>query len=121
MNPLLKIAITAALILLTIIFGLFLHKTGKPYSTALLTVHKLLTVGFAVFITLMVVQVFKVSATDALFTGMMVCSAVSLVLLLASGGLLSVDKWHDMMLCVHRIATIVFVVSVAMMMYKFKV
>lgn len=114
----LKIGINIGLIIITIIVGFFLHKTGKPYSTAMLAVHKLLTVGFTIFITLMVLQVLKLQSPDALFTWVLVLSAVSLAGLLASGGMLSTDKFFDAALWIHRICTGVFVVSIAIMLWQ---
>ena len=106
-----KVLINFILILSTIVVGFFLHKTGKPYSSAMLAAHKFLTVGFAVFITFMLIGFLKTHSPGNIFTWMVVISTLSLAALLISGGLLSVDKYFDAMQILHRIATGLFVIS----------
>lgn len=106
-----KVLINFILILSTIVVGVFLHKAGKPYSSAMLAAHKVLTIAFAVFITFMLIAFLKTHSPGNLFTWMVVISTVSLAALLVSGGLLSVDKYFDIMQIAHRIATGFFVVS----------
>lgn len=106
-----KVLINVILILVTIVIGIFLTKAGKPYSSAMLSMHKLFTLAFAIFLTMMLIQYLKVQSPDSLFTVMLITSAVALVVLLVSGGVLSVDKLYDTMIVVHRIATGVFVIS----------
>ena len=114
-----KVAINTALILVTILFGFVLHKTGKPYNTALLTIHKLATIGFVIYFTLILVNFFKTTGTGTIPLLLPVLAVLFILLLLVSGALLSLDRFQPVMLLVHRVSTIAFLALTAGIFYLF--
>jgi len=82
----------AVFLLVIFVFGYWVSRAGKPYSVALLTVHKL--TGVAVGITLVVMAV-RVHNETALTGGQISTLAVTVFLflvLVAAGGLISTEK-----------------------------
>jgi hypothetical protein len=49
---------------MTIILGFVLHKTGKPYNNAIFTLHKLVTIGFTLFLALIVIDFLKTNESN---------------------------------------------------------
>lgn len=108
----LKIAINAILLVITIIAGLFMHKMGKPYNNIVFSIHKFATIGFVVFLAFLLFnysKTYDIELYPSIFAAM---AALSVLVLMISGALLSLDKFFDRMLLVHRISTFTFVVFV---------
>ena len=114
-----KTIVNIALILITVVAGIILHKAGKPYNTGLFTVHKLATVAFAVLIIRMVIACAKNYGLNFFTTILLILSAVSVLGLLISGGAMSLNKSHELMLTIHRISTAVFLLSISGLFYEF--
>ena len=114
-----KTIIDIALLLITLMLGVILHKTGKPYQQLILAVHKIGTLGFGIYITILVVHQLKLYGWDALLVVCSIIAGISLIVLIASGALLSADKLHDAMLKVHRIATLALLLSTAGIFFEF--
>jgi hypothetical protein len=112
-----KVIINIALILITVIIGYILHVKGRPYNTAIFTVHKLASIAFIIFIALILISFARDNDLDALFMSMLVVAAASIIILLVSGGM-SLDKLHLQMMWVHRIFSGAFVISIAIIFYK---
>jgi hypothetical protein len=113
-----KVIINIALILITVIIGYILHVKGRPYNTAIFTVHKLASIAFIIFIALILISFARDNDLDALFMSMLVVAAASIIILLVSGGMMSLDKLHLQMMWVHRIFSGAFVISIAIIFYK---
>lgn len=113
-----KVLINIALILITVIIGYILHIKGRPYNTALFTVHKLASLAFIIFTALILAGFARDNDLDVLFTVMLVVAAASIVVLLVSGGMMSLDKLHLQMMWVHRIFSGAFVISIAIIFCK---
>ena len=56
MGLLTKVLINIALILITVVIGYILHGKGRPYNSALFTVHKLASVAFIIFTAIILVS-----------------------------------------------------------------
>jgi hypothetical protein len=113
-----KVMINIALILITMIMGFILHKTGKPYNSALLTIHKLATLGFVIFISFVLVSYTGNYGLSVSFTAFLILAILSIIGLLVSGGMLSLDRMHFTMMWLHRIFAAGFVICIAVIFYK---
>ena len=100
-----KIIINSALMLITIVLGVVLHKTGKPYNNLLFTAHKLITLGFVVYLAIVMVNYDKLNGFNPLLVAFTVLLMLSVIALMVSGALLSLDKLETAMLKLHRIST----------------
>ena len=93
------------LFILTLVFGFWLSKAGKPYNGILFNFHKLIALGAVVFA---VVQISKTGiAGSPLLIAALVAAGLCAAALFASGALMSIGKWnYNVTLTVHRIAII---------------
>jgi len=113
------LAINIILVLIIIALGLMLHKSGMPYNKVWLALHKFATIGLIVFISVILINVSRNSGIDMIPIISVIVSVISVVLLMGSGALLSLDKWHISMLWIHRFATLSFIISLGIIFYSF--
>jgi len=113
-----KLVIIAFLILITVFAGWFLHKTGKPYNSIVFNIHKFSTIGFVVFLSVLLYGYLKTSNLELIQIISLLGAAISTVTLLASGALLSLEKFYDSMLLIHRISTGSFIVFTSLFFYS---
>lgn len=96
-----KILITGAVFVLILASGFWLSRLGRPINTIVLTIHKLVSVVAVVYL---VVNVYRINQVTPLTTLGIVATVVAILLFLvmiATGGLLSVEK--EMPAFVHTI------------------
>ncbi len=84
-----KLIVTGILFLLTIISGVWLSKTGKPYKMGIVTVHKLISIATLVVAALAVFQIQKGIALNAMSVVLICVSAIFFIALIVSGGILT--------------------------------
>jgi hypothetical protein len=112
-----KVLVNIALITLTIVLGYFLQKTGKPYSPWIFQAHKLLTIAFTVFMVFILISFIRANGIAPIYTVMLIAAGVSLILLMISGGLLSVDHMEKPMELLHKATALTFTLSIAGIFY----
>lgn len=118
MNITSKVAISGILVLATIVFGILIHKTGKPYNTALFAVHKLTTLGFIVLLSFIIINYIKINTLSFGFNACLIFALLSVIALFISGAMLSLEKLNNTMLLIHRIATTGFVICIIFIIWK---
>lgn len=105
---------TALLFVVIFVSGYWLSRSGKPYGTLLLTIHKLIAVGAFVFL---VITMVRSGRAGALGTAGWVAGGVTGVLflsLIATGGLLSSDlETPAVVSTLHKIAPYLTILSTA--------
>ena len=113
----LKIIISSILLLLLIVAGIYLHRTGKPYNIVVFNIHKLFTLGVIVFAILSLLQVYRPAgiSTGQVFLVSLIC--ISMLALLVSGAMMSLEKMQISMLWVHRLSTAAFIICYVLMVY----
>lgn len=116
--PVTKIIISSVLIVLLIIAGIFLHQKGEPYNVILFTIHKVLTIAMIVLMALVAIRFFRQEDVGMIYYVLSGIIALSLVGLFVSGGMLSQDKFHTVMLRIHQVSTAVFLVSYVLFIYQ---
>jgi hypothetical protein len=100
-----KFLTAGILIILTIVSGFWLSKAGKPYNTAIFTIHKLIALGAGIFMVLAIRQMYKPGEVSAAWITAIVVCAVFYIVLFATGAVLSPDKPANVIvLWAHRIA-----------------
>jgi hypothetical protein len=72
--------------------GFWLSRSGKPYSTLIITLHKLIGLATGVFLVRTVMQARQAAPLGPLGTGAILVSVVLFAGLVATGGLLSAQK-----------------------------
>ena len=105
---------TALLFVVIFVSGYWLSRSGKPYGTLVLTVHKLVAVGVFVFLVITMIRSGRADGLEAAegvaggVTGMLFIS------LIATGGLLSSDlEMPAVVSTLHKIAPYLTLLSTA--------
>ena len=118
MNTTMTYMISAIGFVLILATGFWTSSLGRPLNIVVNTIHKLVSVGTAIFFIVMLVRVNRVT----LFTGgdiaMIVVTALCFVVMLATGGFLSNDNpLPRVVLLLHRIFPVLSILSAGAMLY----
>ena len=112
-----KLILTGLLLLFTLLSGVWLSHSGRPYNTAIFTLHKLIALGAVIFTVVTVQQLRTGVDTRALTIGVIVITGLLFLSLFASGALLSIGKPdHIAILSIHRVAPLLAVIATALTM-----
>jgi hypothetical protein len=113
-----KFVVPGGLFILTLGFGFWLSRLGKPYNGILFNVHKLLALGAVVVTAIQMVKLLRGMETQSLVNVLLVAAALCVIALFASGALMSAGKLdHALMLTVHRVAPGVLVLCCTLALY----
>jgi hypothetical protein len=115
MNPMAsKLIVTGLLLLFTLLSGVWLSHSGRPYNTMIFTFHKLIALGVVIF-TAVTVHQLRTNVDIQMFTiGAIVVTGLLFFSLFASGALLSIGKPdHGVILMIHRVAPLLAVIATA--------
>jgi hypothetical protein len=87
-----RIIVAGVAFVLLFLLGIWLNRSGKPYSTLVLTVHKLVGLGLGVLLAAIVYQTHQVAPLGGLEIAVIVVTGLFFVGTVAADGLLSIDK-----------------------------
>jgi hypothetical protein len=111
LNPILGFLVTVA-------FGFWLSRVGKPYNGLLFNVHKLVALASVILAGLAVYQALKVMDAAALIVLLLALAALSVIALFVSGALMSAGKGeYRVMKLVHNISPFVLVIVMGYAVY----
>ena len=88
----LRIAGATLFFLFIILSGLWLSKSGRPFSTGILTIHKLISIGAVVFLAITIYQINKTSRLSTIDLVAAVVNGVFFLTTIITGGLVSALK-----------------------------
>ena len=104
--------------LVTMAFGFWLEKIGKPYNGILFNVHKLIALGTVILASVQVYKTFKVIEPQSLLVISLIGAAICTLVLFASGAFLSIGNIkYETAKLVHNIALAGAVITVASSIY----
>ena len=122
-----KTVICGLLVLLTLVSGVWLSHSGKPYSSMIFTIHKLIALATVIIIGVNVYHLFRtidgntlialsvIAVSGLLFLALFISGAL---LSLIPAGLLSLEKpMSEVILKVHQVAPLLALVSSTVTMY----
>jgi hypothetical protein len=113
-----QLAVPGGLFILTLVFGLWLSRLGKPYNGVLFNVHKLIALGAVVVTAIHMVRMLRGMDTQAFVIMWLVVAALCVIALFASGALMSVGRsGYTLMLTIHRVAPAALVLCCALVLY----
>jgi len=112
MNSVQRMLINILIFVLIIISGILLSKYGKPYNTALFTVHKLLAV-LSVVIYFIMIRGLNANITISSSVGAIIATlVVSLLILFITGALMSIKPiFEGYILVIHKIVPIIVAIT----------
>jgi len=98
------------LFILTLAFGFWLSKVGKPYNGALFNVHKLVALAVVVLAGIQVSKTTDLAVSPLLV--ILIVAGLCVVALFASGALMSIGKVdYALTLTIHRVGLAVLVIA----------
>jgi len=113
-----SILIPAGLFVLTLAFGVWLGRAGKPYGGALLNVHKLAALAAVVVTAVLTYQVLRGSPGPTNAIALLVFAGVCFLALFATGALLSATSIDRTILSVvHGILTVLALIAAGIAFY----
>ena len=121
MNSMTKLLVTCILLLGTILMGVVLTKLGKPYNTALFTIHKFLALGFLVLTFMEIKAIVQAGGFSSMLIVCIVLLVVGIVGLFATGAMLSIGGFNVLLLrSIHIITMISLVAGFGLLVARFK-
>lgn len=109
-----KIYLPSILFLLTLAFGFWLSKAGKPYNGFLFNLHKLIALSGVV---LAVIRYSTINFEGTIFP-LFVLAAICVVALFTTGALMSMEKTaYALTLTIHRVALVTLAIVLALTAY----
>lgn len=109
-----RIAGAALLFLLIFASGIWVSRSGKPYSTAPFTIHKLVGLAAGVFLAVTVYQAHQTAPYGSIDIVAIVATVLCFVGTVAAGGLLSIDKpMPEIVLKLHQVLPVLTLLSTA--------
>ncbi len=113
-----KVVISCAFFLFIFLFGYWLNRSRKPYNTLLITLHKLIALGAAIYLVVMLVQLGRIAPLQPLQISAAVVTAVCFAGTAATGVLLSLEKsWPGLVHALHQVTPYLTLVSTAALLY----
>ncbi len=97
--------------------GVWLGVAGKPFSSALLNVHKLISLAGAVIFGLTVFQIGRKAGLSAAALALAITSGVLFLGAIVSGGLASITTMPAFLTTVHRVTLSLAAVATAVTLY----
>ncbi|MBN1428805.1 MAG: hypothetical protein JXB07_10500, partial [Anaerolineae bacterium] len=118
MDTLTKFTLPGIALLLTLVFGIWLSSSGKPYNGILFNIHKLIALGAVIAAVIQLSKVLKGADSLTLIIALLVVAGLCAIALFASGALMSMEKMdYRLTLTIHQIAPVVMVIALALVAY----
>ena len=113
-----KVILPGTLFLLTLVFGFWLSRSGKPYNGILFNIHKLIALSAVIATIVQYSGMLKAADSLDLLIALLVLAIFSVVALFASGALMSMGKLdYALTLTIHRIAPVILVIALGLVTY----
>lgn len=114
-----KPLVSAILLLLSMGVGIVLSRLGRPYGPGIFTVHKLSSLALIIVLIKSLIAFSKSMGMEGMALVTVLVCGLALLLLLVSGGFMSVDKIHGTMHWIHRISGGLLLLCVVFFVLKF--
>lgn len=104
--------------LLTLAFGFWLSRSGKPYNGLLFNIHKLTALATVILAVVAIYQVLKIMDFSTLIIALLAIAALSVIELFISGALMSAGKGeYRLMKLIHNTSPFVLVIALGCTVY----
>ena len=112
MNILSRFVIAGIVFILTLVFGFWLSRSGRPYNGLLFNIYKLIALAAVIVTVVQLVGVLKGTDLPALSIALLALAALCAVGLFVSGALMSAGKLdHALLHTIHRVALAALVIA----------
>jgi hypothetical protein len=107
-----KFVIPGVLFILTLVFGFWLSRSGKPYHTLIFNIHKLIALAAVVVTAMQSFDALKIGETQPILIVLLIVIGVCAAALFVTGALMSAHKATGRAtLTIHRIAPLLAVLA----------
>lgn len=110
--------INSILLVITIASGILLAHGGWPNLAFVFSIHKLTPLAIIVFTILATILFAKSHQLQSLYLTL-TFATISIIALFISGTFLYLNKYTEIMLIIHHISILIFIISIALLHYKF--
>lgn len=105
-------------LLITVAFGFWLGKIGKPYNGILFNIHKLIALGTVIFMSIQFYKILKVIEPHTLLVISIIAVSICVLTLFTSGALLSIGNVkYETAKLMHNIAFTVAIIAAGSSIY----
>ena len=112
MGPAAKFVTPGVLFILTLGFGFWLSRSGKPYHTLIFNVHKLIALAAVVVTAIQIFNALKIGEEQPILIVLVIVIGLCAVALFVTGALMSANKATGRAaLTIHRIAPLLAVLA----------
>ncbi len=112
MNILSRFVIAGIVFILTLVFGFWLSRSGRPYNGLLFNIHKLIALAAVIVTVVQLVGVLKGTDLPVLSIALLALAALCAVGLFVSGALMSAGKLdHALLHTIHSVALAALVIA----------
>jgi hypothetical protein len=109
---------TGLFFLLIFLSGFRLSRSGKPYSVVIFTIHKLIGMATGIFLVMTVYPIYQAFSFSPIEITAIVITVLFLVVTVAAGALLSIDKPMPVVISVvHKVSPYLITLSTAVALY----
>jgi hypothetical protein len=114
-----RMIVTGLLVLFTLLSGVWLSRSGKPYNTGIFTIHKLIALATVIIGGITIRDLHQVAALVPIIEiSAIVITGLLFLALFVSGALLSLDKdLNGLVNVVHKVAPALATLSAAITIY----
>ena len=113
-----NILLSGIFMAITIVIGIWLSRSGKPYNNIVLAIHKLIVlvnIGFAVFL---FINIYQIATVGSFLIALTISAGLAVIALFATGAIMSIKKKSTTLLrVVHILATILVSASTVVILY----
>lgn len=103
---------------LTLVFGFWMSRAGRPYNGTLFNIHKLIALGTVIITAMQILGLLGIVEAQSFIILLIVATAISVVALFASGALLGIGNMNYTILkTIHNIAPFLAVLAMGLMIY----
>lgn len=116
-----KTIMAGALLLITLISGLFTSRAGRPLNNALFTIHKLAALSSTILVLVRIIQFYNLDETKGwIKLGAIVITGLLFLALFVTGALLSFERqWPALVLKLHQVAPPLSILATIFTFYLF--
>lgn len=108
------------LFLITVGFGFWVSKVGRPYHSGLFNIHKLVALAGVVLAVLRFRSVFSIGTLTSWILLALILTGFSVILLFASGAVMSIrEDEPGIALFIHRAGPVIIAICLAGMLFLF--
>lgn len=118
MNILSNFLTIGIIFLLTLAFGFWLSRIGKPYNGILFNIHKLLALAVVIVAVFEIRKMIQSEGTIPFYNVLIALTGVSIIALFATGALMSIGKLnYAVSLTIHKITPILAAMTLIAVVY----